>query len=59
MKTIKLDNLAAAHTHAALVAYIKGLQGQLKKAHEKGDTINSLRLNSEIDSLEGVLNNLD
>ena len=58
MKTIKLDNLTAAHTHAALSVYIKGLESQHKKAMDKGDKINTLRLVEEIDAINNLMESL-
>ncbi len=58
MKTIKLDNLTAAHTHAALSVYIKGLESKRKKAIALSDKINTLRLNEEIDAINNLMESL-
>jgi len=59
MKTIKIDNLTAAHAHNAIKNYLKGLESQHSKAKDKGDKINSLRLIEEIDGLNNLLESLN
>ncbi len=59
MKTIKVDHLTAAHAQAAISNYLKGLEAQHKKAADKKDKINCIRLIEEIDGLRNMLAALD